>query len=72
MKKIVAFAAATAMLFAVNVMAAEKAGEHKTPEDMCKAQAEKDQVSADKMAAFVKTCVEKHAKASHAAKSVGK
>lgn len=60
MKKIVAFASAAALLaaFSVPSMASEK----KTPEEMCKAQAEKDKVSADKMDAFIKTCVEKHTK----------
>ncbi|MEW5755416.1 MAG: hypothetical protein AB1810_03875 [Pseudomonadota bacterium] len=74
MKKIVAFAAAAALVSIVsaNAMATEKAAEHKTSEDMCKAQAEKDKVSADKMAAYVKTCVEKHARAPHAAKPAGK
>ncbi|MBI3773215.1 MAG: hypothetical protein HY272_11020 [Gammaproteobacteria bacterium] len=74
MKKIVAFASAAALLsmFAMPGMAADKAAEKKTPEEMCKAMAEKDKVSADKMDAYIKTCVEKHTKASAPAKPAGK
>ena len=32
----------------------------KTLEERCRAQAEKHQISADKLDAYVKTCVEKH------------
>jgi len=38
------------------------AGEKHSADDNCKAMAKKDHVADDKMEAFMKTCVEKHAK----------
>ncbi|MBI3771106.1 MAG: hypothetical protein HY272_00160 [Gammaproteobacteria bacterium] len=57
MKKIIAIASAAALLsaFAMPSMAAKK-----SPEEACKVHAEKDKISADKMDAYLKTCVEKH------------
>ncbi|MEK7323240.1 MAG: hypothetical protein AABZ84_09195 [Pseudomonadota bacterium] len=59
MKKLIALTAVAALMSGVSLasFAAEK-----THEEMCKEQAAKKHVSADKLDAFVKTCVEKHAK----------
>ena len=62
MKKLVVLTAAVALLSGVSMSTFAA----KSPEEMCKAKAEKQHVSADKLDAFVKTCVEKHSK--HAAK----
>lgn len=61
MKKLIALTAAAALLSGVSVSSFAA----KSPEEACKAKAEKQHVSADKMDAFIKTCVEKHNK-SHA------
>lgn len=63
MKKLVVLTAAVALLSGVSMSTFAA----KSPEEMCKAKAEKQHVSADKLDAFVKTCVEKHSK-HHAAK----
>ncbi len=59
MKKLIALSAVAALMSGLSVasFAAEK-----THEEMCKAQAAQKHVSADKLDAFVKACVEKHAK----------
>src|SRR3569623_2087031 len=62
MKKLIVLTAAVALLSGVSMTTFAA----KSPEEMCKAKAEKQHVSADKIDAFVKTCVEKHSK--HAAK----
>lgn len=62
MKKLVVLTAAVALLSGVSMSTFAA----KSPEEKCKAKAEKQHVSADKLDAFVKTCVEKHSK--HAAK----
>jgi hypothetical protein len=59
MKKLIVMAATAALLTSVSV-STFAAG--KSFEDICKAQAEKHKISADKMDAFVKECVEKHKK----------
>src|SRR3569623_2125223 len=62
MKKLIVLTAAVALLSGVSMSTFAA----KSPEEMSKAKAEKQHVSADKMDAFVKTCVEQHSK--HAAK----
>jgi len=57
MKKLIVMAATAALLASVS-MTTFAAG--KSFEDKCKAQAEKHKISADKLDAYVKECVEKH------------
>jgi len=59
MKKLIALAAAAALLSGVS-MSSFAAG--KSVEERCKAQAEKHKIAEDKLEAYVKTCVEKHTK----------
>jgi hypothetical protein len=63
MKKTILLASAAALAFGAST--AVIAAEHKSHEEMCKEQATKHKVPADKMDAYVKTCVEKHAKKKH-------
>lgn len=63
MKKTILLASAAALAFAASLPAV--AAEHKSHEEMCKEQATKHKVPADKMDAYVKTCVEKHTRKRH-------
>jgi len=63
MKRWMTMAAAAALMsVAVTGLAAGK-----TLEERCRAQAEKHQISADKLDAYIKTCVEKHHRRKHSA-----
>ena len=64
MKKMIAMAAAGALLTSISLagFAAEK-----SVEDKCKEEAVKEKIAADKVDAYVKTCVKKHAKMEGAA-----
>lgn len=66
MKKFIVIASTAALLsaFTMPSMAAKK-----TPEEVCKARAEKKKIAADKMDEFVQKCVEKRTKARHAVKA---
>lgn len=59
MKKLIVLAAAAALLTSVSLptFASDKSYEHR-----CKVQAERHKISADKMDAYIKDCVEKHEK----------
>lgn len=59
MKKLIVMAATAVLLSSVSMstFASSKSFEHR-----CKLQAEKHKISADKMDAYVKDCVEKHEK----------
>lgn len=58
-----------AMLVAVSVLSTVSFSAFAaTPEEACKARAEKKHIAADKVDAFVTKCVEKHAKKKKAAK----
>jgi hypothetical protein len=61
MKKFVVVAASAALLAGVSLstLAAEK-----SMEDMCKERATKEKVSADKMDAYVKSCMARHSHSS--------
>lgn len=59
MKKLIALTAVAALMSGVSFSTFAAA---KSAEQMCKAKAEKQHVSEDKMDAFIKTCVEKHNK----------
>jgi hypothetical protein len=64
MKKFIMLAAAATLLTGIS-MSSFASG--KSLEERCKAQAEKHKIAADKLDAYVKTCVEKHMKhAKHA------
>lgn len=59
MKKFIVLAASAALL---SGMALSGAASAKTVEEVCKAQAEKHKIAADKVEVYVKTCMEKHGK----------
>jgi hypothetical protein len=59
MKKLIVMAATAALFTSVSV---STFAARKSFEDTCKAQAEKHEISADMMDAYVKECVEKHMK----------
>ena len=59
MNKLIMLAACAALLTSVSVSGFAAT---KSLEDKCKAQAEKHKIGADKLDAYVKTCVDKHMK----------
>jgi hypothetical protein len=61
MKKAVLAVTALSVFFAASLPALAK----KSPEEVCKGLAEKHHVTAEKMDAYMKTCVEKHTKKTH-------
>ena len=65
MKKLIAIASIAALFSA---FAAPTFAAGKSAEEICKARAEHKKVAADKMDAFVKTCVEQRMKKHHVAK----